>query len=109
MICPKCQNEGFIIHHYVPFNPGHEYTEDCPLRCDAQQKLRALIDARKKREEKKCAECGSAAESEFCQDCCEHEYDADEGFMCLGCGKEGAEEVMSRAYDRAKDLRKYGE
>ncbi len=60
--------------------------------------------------EAKCADCGAKTEyGDFCHDCCEHEYDADEGFMCLGCGKEGAEEVMSRAFDRAKDLRKYGE
>lgn len=44
-----------------------------------------------------------------CTECCDHEYDADEGFMCLGCGKDGTEHVMARAYDRAKDLRKYGE
>ena len=45
----------------------------------------------------------------FCRWCCEHEPDADEGFMCLLCGKECAEDVMARAYDRAKDLQKYGE
>lgn len=39
---------------------------------------------------------------------CEHEFDPDEGFTCLNCGKDGAEEVFSRAYDRAKDRRKYG-
>lgn len=39
---------------------------------------------------------------------CEHDFDPDEGFTCLNCGKDGTEEVMSRAYDRAKDLRKYG-
>lgn len=58
----------------------------------------------------KCAECGGPVEyGEYCTQCCEHEYDPDEGFMCLNCGKEGVEEVMARAYDRAKDLRKYGE
>lgn len=46
MICPKCNGEGLIIHHYTPFNPSHNYTEDCPLKCEAQQKLRATIDAK---------------------------------------------------------------
>lgn len=39
---------------------------------------------------------------------CEHEFDPSEGFTCLNCGKDGAEEVLSAAYDRAKDLKKYG-
>lgn len=47
-----------------------------------------------------------------CQKCCGnngHEFDPDEGYTCLNCGKDGAEEVLSAAYDRAKDIRKYGE
>jgi len=61
--------------------------------------------------EQKCDECGKPTESPYdvCTDCCDHEPDADEGFMCLHCGKECAEDVMSAAYDRAKDIRKYGE
>lgn len=39
---------------------------------------------------------------------CEHEFDPDEGWHCLNCGKDGTEEVKSRAYDYAKDVRKYG-
>lgn len=59
----------------------------------------------------KCSDCGKpiAVSGYECQGCCEHEPDADEGFMCLNCGKECAEDVMSAAYDRAKDIRKYGE
>jgi len=57
-----------------------------------------------------CEECKGPAEYyDLCSDCCEHDYDPDEGNTCLGCGKDGSEEVFSRAYDRAKDLRKYGE
>lgn len=59
-----------------------------------------------------CIGCKAAPSSEhgdYCQECCEHEFDPDEGFMCLNCGKDGYEDVMARAYDRAKDLRKYGE
>ena len=47
--CPKCHNEGFIIHIHQPYSPSHEYTEDCPLKCEAQQKLRAHIDSANKR------------------------------------------------------------
>lgn len=43
------------------------------------------------------------------QESCEHEFDPDEGFMCLNCGKEGAEEVLSAMADEAKDRRKYGD
>lgn len=39
---------------------------------------------------------------------CEHDFDPDEGFHCLNCGKDGSEEVLSAAFDRAKDMRKYG-
>jgi hypothetical protein len=58
-----------------------------------------------------CTQCGadaSASAGDYCQECCEHEFDPDEGFMCLDCGKDGAEDVMSAAYDKAKDERKYG-
>lgn len=33
------------------------------------------------------AEC-EGCEEEGCQDCCEHDYDPDEGMMCLNCGAE---------------------
>jgi len=38
-----------------------------------------------------------------CQECCEHEFDPGEGYMCLNCGKEGFEDVMSRAFNDYKD------
>lgn len=37
------------------------------------------------------------------EDECEHDFDPDEGFHCLNCGKDGTEEVMSAAIDRAQD------
>lgn len=55
-----------------------------------------------------CEGCGEPYYGYGCEDCCEHEPDADEGFHCLLCGKDCSEDVQSRAYDRAKDLRKYG-
>lgn len=54
---------------------------------------------------KKCEECGGPLliqGASVCPDCCDHEFDPDEGFMCLECGEEGADEVCSRAYDNAK-------
>lgn len=59
----------------------------------------------------KCPDCQTeiSDNQQICQECCEHSPDPDEGYMCLECGKECAEDVMARAYDRAKDLAKYGE
>lgn len=55
-----------------------------------------------------CSHCNDVEDAR-CQECCEHEFDPEEGFMCLMCDKEGAEDVYSVAYDRWKDLMKYGE
>lgn len=43
----------------------------------------------------KCPGC----ESESCQDCCDHEFDPSEGYMCILCGREGLEDVMCAAED----------
>ncbi len=58
----------------------------------------------------KCDECNHTyPDHQYgCQDCCNHEPDPDEGNHCLQCGKDCSEDVMSDAYDRAKDIRKYG-
>lgn len=39
----------------------------------------------------KCQECEVLIESPYdiCQSCCEHDFDIDEGYMCLHCGKQG--------------------
>ena len=55
-----------------------------------------------------CDWCGEKFSGPGCDKCCDHEFDPSEGFTCLNCGKDGAEEVLSAAYDRAKDLRRYG-
>lgn len=66
--------------------------------------------SRKKGGVVKCEECkAETADHELCEECCSHDFDPDEGFMCTWCGKEGAEDVMARAYDDAKDRMKYGE
>lgn len=40
---------------------------------------------------------------------CDHTDTCMDEFVCLDCGADRREELMSRAYDRAKDFRKYGE
>lgn len=45
--------------------------------------------------------------AEFCFHCCDHQ-DL-ENMHCIDCGADRTEEIMSRAYDRAKDFRKYGD
>ena len=40
MSCPKCKGEGFIIHTPKgPYSPDKTYTSDCPLLCEAQQRI----------------------------------------------------------------------
>lgn len=58
----------------------------------------------------KCLECGAPAYIDLCEECCEHnDVDPDEGYHCLDCGKDCSEDVFADAYDRAKDIAKYGE
>lgn len=52
---------------------------------------------------KYCGEC----ENGECEDCCEHS-DTD-GHCCLICGADMSELNSARAFDIAKDQRKYGE
>lgn len=49
--CPKCKDEGFIIRASKAYYPN-EATSDCPLKCEAQKKLRAWIDKRSERKNK---------------------------------------------------------
>jgi predicted amidophosphoribosyltransferase len=55
----------------------------------------------------KCDECGQPADHDVCSECCEH-GDIDD-MTCLICGHDMTESIMSRAYDQAKDQRKYGD
>lgn len=108
--CYSCGSAEVTTHWVLPGS-------QCQPCADIKQ---AKINAdRKAREEKEFAAYKAHAfrreedgqcpdDGEVCNECCEHEYDASEGFMCLNCGNEGAEEMMSMAEDRAKDLRKYG-
>lgn len=37
-----------------------------------------------------CKECGEPEDEDGnCQNCCDHEFDVNEGGMCINCGKEG--------------------
>jgi hypothetical protein len=40
---------------------------------------------------------------------CEHDDVCEDEFVCLNCGEDLREDLMASAYDRAKDLMKYGE
>lgn len=42
-----------------------------------------------------------------CQECCPHD-EHDHG-ICLDCGLDQSEDMAAAAYDRYKDLKKYGE
>lgn len=56
-----------------------------------------------------CDECKESPVGEYgdlCPSCCDHS-DMDD-FICLLCGEDRTDDIMSAAYDRAKDLRKYG-
>lgn len=54
-----------------------------------------------------CEVCKDQEPDEGCQACCDHD-DTDD-HCCLICGKDLTEDRMAAAYDRAKDLMKYGE
>lgn len=48
----------------------------------------------------KCDNCGVATGNScysVCKKCCEHEYDLDEGYMCLSCGDEGIDGLADAA------------
>ncbi len=103
--CEDCicdENADFV--HYI-------FCSRCEPCSDIfQAKLRAKRAA--ENAAAKCEECGVLTGStsfDYCEECCEHDFDPDEGNMCLSCGQDGTEDVMSAAYDRAKDYQKYGE
>lgn len=58
-----------------------------------------------------CDTCGEplSLKGYDCQNCCDHDPDPQESYMCVNCGADCFEDVTARAHDRAKDLRKYGE
>lgn len=73
------------------------------------EELHRIVEAPKlKPQTSPCEYCGQPAVTDICESCCDHEFDASEGFTCINCGKDGYEEVAAAAFDRAKDLRKYG-
>jgi hypothetical protein len=55
--------------------------------------------------------CGDDAPASQEEEPCDHPdgFDREEGNTCLICGYDGSEDIMADAYDRAKDMRKYGD
>ena len=37
-----------------------------------------------------------------CNQCCEHEFDADEGYMCLNCGEQGEPDLWNEDGDQER-------
>jgi hypothetical protein len=93
--CPDCKIVPKVTSSGDKFN-------DVQM-CKAHKEKRKTDDI--------CEECKEpiALAGYSCQSCCEHEFDADEGYHCLNCALDGSEDVMAAAYDRAKDFRKYGD
>lgn len=56
-----------------------------------------------------CEECKVECYGEVCEKCCEHQDICYDERGCLICGKDMTEELMARAYDLAKDRKKYGD
>jgi hypothetical protein len=100
--------------HFCKVNPGTLHYVLGAIRCvECAETFNAKNRAeRLKRENEihKCGECGESFQGIYdCPHCCSHDFDPDEGYHCLNCGTDGAEEVLSRIYDEAKDRRKYGD
>lgn len=54
-----------------------------------------VVPFEKKLETNECTNDQACVDS-GCQECCEHEFDPDEGFTCINCGEQGE---MSDVYD----------
>lgn len=79
----------------------------CVLHLNELNHYRREYEAAKKRcSAPKLCECGTKLSKDdcydVCEECCEHEYDSSEGYMCLNCGADGAEHVMARAYEDSR-------
>jgi hypothetical protein len=42
-------------------------------------------------------------DGEVCEKCCEHEFDANEGYACIHCGMDGFEAMVCAAEDYGSD------
>jgi hypothetical protein len=84
---------------------------DGKVRCGVCSSLRSAWFAERranKRARALCTGCGiKTGGPDICENCCEH-GDMDRG-TCLDCGADRREDLMAQAYDRAKDIQKYGD
>lgn len=99
--CLDC-GTGAVVADYVPGSRCKECSEAFD---------RARLFDRQKQYEKECAAKANHKceidDGTRCEECCDHQ-DTDD-YCCLDCGKELLEDRMARAYDMAKDARKYGD
>lgn len=102
MICVDC----LVREGTVTFGLGDKRCQKC---ADIFHNMNYYNRVYKENKGHKCEDCGEVYCGPYaCPHCCDHEPDADEGYHCLNCGTDCSEGVMSAAYDRAKDIRKYG-
>lgn len=104
MNCLDCKESQGTVKYF-----GGERCAECAKTFDEFNRLsRRWFDSQPHRCEE-CREVWTGSDHMGCPNCCAHDFDPDEGNICLNCGTDGSERVMSAAYDRAKDIRKYGE
>lgn len=93
--CSDCsaQLECDCIGNY--YSPGHDHWVLGQIRCkpcgDAKREIwraeRAKEDAEKQARIAAHIAADCPDDGEVCENCCEHDFDPDEGFMCLSCNK----------------------
>lgn len=82
------------------------------LEQDINRNLRKTIESQISQLEMKYRELNDAYEKLLTEEgmlSCDHSDVCHDEMVCLICGKDMAEDLLSAAYDRAKDFRKYGE
>lgn len=101
-LCDDCGAFRATTHYGM----GAKRCGDCAAVFNEQvhRERQAAADAETARRAKHV--CG---DDDVCEECCDHDFDADEGNHCLSCGKDGSESVFSAAFERAKGSWKYGE
>ena len=83
--CTECDADSAPI--------GREWTDasgECRTACTECEASEAAA-AQDEPKEPTCEACNDTGEvgGDPCVECCEHEFDPDEGFTCLNCGKQG--------------------
>lgn len=111
--CKACLgvSEGVGLGYGDPDNPTEEVGNCVSCYGSGFQMPRTPADARRLAGAMKAAVAAvhgpEPCDASDCEECCDH-HELDH-FVCMDCGKDLTEQKMSDAYDRAKDIRKYGE